>query len=276
MGTSDVVSFEPSGPKELPIREIYVDRPTFQWRVPKFNKVESAEHLRALVRVLKSTGEPLEPLLVYPMNGRFFVIDGHHRLDAYRKARWKRPIPVKVFEGTYDDARLAALTGNTKDKLRLSGPEKREAAWKLVNEGKLSKAEIVKLGVASDGTIAFMRRVRNKLIAEGKDPTKLSWIEARWGTSDFSVDDQEAWKEKKAQKIVDALLKAKIGQGLAKDPDVTALALQMLNPSLPGALVREWWFDDPDLKAEIAEELRSDEDVYGLLREPEEPEATEL
>ena len=120
------------------------------------------------MRVLKSTGEPLEPLLVYPMNGRFFVIDGHHRLDAYRKARWKRPIPVEVFEGTYDEARLAALTGNTKDKLRLSGPEKREAAWKLVNEGKLSKAEIVKLGVASDGTYSLMRRVRKKLIARGK------------------------------------------------------------------------------------------------------------
>lgn len=221
-------------PKELPIREIYVDRDKFQWRVSHFNKVESAEHLRALVRVLKSTGEPLEPLLVYPMNGRFFVIDGHHRLDAYRKARWKGPIPVDVFEGTFDQARLAALTGNTKDKLRMSGPEKKEAAWKLVNEDKLSKAQIVKLGVASDGTVSTMRKVRKKLMNDGEDPTSFSWVMARWKSIGATVDDPEDWKEKKAQKIVDALLKAKIGQGLAKDPEVTALALQMLNPGSRG------------------------------------------
>jgi len=50
----------------------------------------------------------------------------------------------------------------------------------------------------------------------------------------------EDWKEKKARKIVEALLDAKIGHGLAKDPEVTALALQMLNSRLPGALVRQW------------------------------------
>ena len=41
------------------------------------------------------------------------------------------------------------------------------------------------------------------------------------GHSGATVDVQEDWKEKKAQKIVDALLKAKIGQGLAKDPDAS-------------------------------------------------------
>ena len=280
MGTSDLVC-ETSDPKaatklkELPIREIYVDRGTFQWRVPKYNKVESEEHLRTLIRALKSTGEPLEPLLVFPIRGRFFVIDGHHRLDAYRKARWKGPIPVDVFEGTFDEARLAALAGNTKDKLRLSGPEKKEAAWKLVNEDKLSKAQIVKLGVASDGTVSTMRKVRKKLMDDGEDPTSVSWAEARRVSLRTTVDDPEDWKEKKAQKIVDALLKAKIGQGLAKDPEVTALALQMLNPSLPGALVRQWWSDDPDLKSEIAQELRMEDDPFELLEGPQEPEATE-
>jgi ParB-like chromosome segregation protein Spo0J len=274
METSDLTASESKAgikPTALPIREIHVDRDMFQWRVPKYNRVESEEHLRTLVRALKSTSEPLDPLLVFPMNGRFFVIDGHHRLDAYRKARWKGPIPVEVFEGTFDEARLAALTGNTKDKLRLSRPEKAEAAWRLVNEGKLSKSQIVKLGLASDGTVSSMRRVRKKLMDEGEDLTKVSWAVARWGVR-ATVDDPEDWKEKKAQKIVDALLKAKIGQGLAKDPEVTALALQMLNPGLPLALVWQWWSDDPDLKSEIVEELRKEEDVYELLDGPEEPE----
>jgi hypothetical protein len=48
----------------------------------------------------------------------------------------------------------------------------------------------------------------------------------------------------------------------------------MLNAKLPGALVRQWFFEDPDLKNEVAEELRRDGDPYGQHEEPEEPEAT--
>ena len=104
------------------------------------------------------------------------------------------------------------------------------------------------------------------------DPTGLSWIAARHEGAKYEDLDPEDWREKKARKIVDALLAAKIGQGLAKDPEVAALALQMLNPSLPGALVRQWWLEDPDLKSELAEELRRDEaNPYELLEDPEEP-----
>lgn len=216
--------------------------------------------------------------MVFPKDGRFVVIDGHHRLTAYREARWKNPIPVEVFGGTPDEARLAALEGNVRDKLPLSKPEKSEAAWKLVNENTLSKAQIVKLGLAADGTVATMRKIRRKIIDEGKDPTRLSWVEARMGSTEVPDLDHQGWILKKATKIVDALLKAKIGQGFSKDPEVTALALQMLNPSLPGALARQWFMDDPDLKSEIADEVRREGDPYGVLEEPEEPEkmATEL
>ena len=70
---------------------------------------------------------------------------------------------------------------------------------------------------------------------------------------------------------MDALLKAKIGQGLAKNPEVTARALQMLNPRLPAALVPRWWMEDPDIKRESAEELQSDlANPFELLLGPEE------
>jgi hypothetical protein len=80
-------------------------------------------------------------------------------------------------------------------------------------------------------------------------------MEAQRGALTEEIDP-EGWKIAQAQKIVDALLKAKIGQGLAKDPEVTALALQMLNPALPDALVRQWWCDMPEIREEIVEELR--------------------
>jgi frataxin-like iron-binding protein CyaY len=280
MGISELKKLEASEqktserPSALFLNELFVDLDTFQWRVTKYNKIASDEHIRTLVRVLKSTGESFQPLLVYPIGKRFVVIDGHHRLSAYRKARWKKPIPITVFEGSLDKARLAALEANIRDKLPLSKLEKTEAAWKLVNDNKLSKAQIVKLGLASDGTVAVMRKVRKKLVDDGKEPSRLSWVEARRSGIEFKSDDAEDWKEKKAQKIVDALLKAKIGQGLAKDPEVTALALWKLNPNLPGALTRQWFMEDPDLKSEIAHELRTEGDPYGLLEEPEEPEKT--
>jgi ParB-like chromosome segregation protein Spo0J len=284
MATVDLIRIEASEPRTtsrphaLPLGAVYTDLETFQWRVPRFNSVDSDEHIRTLVRALKSAHQPLQPLLVFPVGKRFFVVDGHHRLAAYRKARWKGPIPVEVFEGTLDDARLAALEGNIRDKLRMSGPEKKEAAWKLVKDGKLSKSEIVKRGVASDGTVSAMRKVLKTLEAlkdYGGDLALLSWVEARRVGAEEKESDPE-WKTKKAMKIVDALKKAKIGQGFMKDPEVTALALQMLNPKLPGALARQWWFDDPDLKSEMADELRRDDDPYGLLEEPEEPEASAL
>ena len=50
----------------LPLSELYVDPQTFQWRVPEYNKIASADHIRTLVRVLKSTGQPFEPTLGIP------------------------------------------------------------------------------------------------------------------------------------------------------------------------------------------------------------------
>jgi hypothetical protein len=279
MATVDLLRIEASEPRTtskphaLPLAALYTDLETFQWRVSRFNSVESDEHVRTLTRALKSAGQPLQALLVFPIGKRFFVVDGHHRLTAYRKARWKGPIPVEVFAGTLDDARLAALEGNIRDKLPMSGPEKKEAAWKLVKEGKLSKAQIVTWGVASDGTVSAMRKVLKNLKDYGTDLALLSWVEARRVGIEPKDGDPER-KLKKAMKIVDALKKAKIGQGFMRDPEVTALALQMLNPNLPGALARQWWFDDPDLKVEMADELRREGDPYGLLEEPEEPEAT--
>jgi hypothetical protein len=158
----------------------------------------------------------------------------------------------------------------------MSGLEKREAAWKLVKEKNLSKSQIIRLGIASDGTVSTMRKVLRKLEEQGKNLTTVSWVEARMIGIEHEDWDAQDWRAKKARKIVDALLKAKIGQGLAKDPEVTALALQMLNPTLPGALVRLWWFDDPELKSEMADELKKDDDPYGLLEEPEEAEATTM
>lgn len=48
-----------------------------------------------LIPKLRRDGS-LKPLVVWVRNGRNYVIDGHHRLIAYREHGHKEPIPVIV------------------------------------------------------------------------------------------------------------------------------------------------------------------------------------
>jgi ParB-like chromosome segregation protein Spo0J len=72
----------------------------------------------SLAKALKERGVPLEPLLVFPVDGQFYVMDGHHRLAAYHTVSWKKHIPVEVFEGTFEEAHREALRRNS----RISSP----------------------------------------------------------------------------------------------------------------------------------------------------------
>jgi hypothetical protein len=48
-----------------------------------------------------------------------------------------------------------------------------------------------------------------------------------------------------ANKLVEAIVRAKLGGRITKRPDITAIALAKLNESLPAALVAEWRDDPP-------------------------------
>ena len=76
----------------------------------------------------------------------------------------------------------------------------------------------------------------------GKDPKTYTWSKARREGPENAELSADEWRERKAKRIVDALLKAKIGQGLSKDPDI---------------------------KSELAEELRRDEFDYATLEDAE-------
>jgi hypothetical protein len=101
----------------------------FQWRRCERDPVRSGAHIAELARALQNTGRPFEPLLVFPAGGRYYVMDGHHRLSAYEAAKWDDPVPVEVFQGTLEEARLAALNANSRDKLPMRREDKAEAVW---------------------------------------------------------------------------------------------------------------------------------------------------
>jgi hypothetical protein len=60
----------------------------------KMEKDESSKKLKELVKLLKQ-GKKLEPILVRRVNGRYQILDGHHRYAAYKEMDIKN-IPARI------------------------------------------------------------------------------------------------------------------------------------------------------------------------------------
>jgi ParB-like chromosome segregation protein Spo0J len=179
-------------------------------------------------------------------------MDGHHRLAAYKAAGWKASIPVTVFTGGLKEAREEALESNVRDKLPMSPLEKQEAAWTLVKMETYSKAREARMSGASRSNVQIMRSQWEKVIkpaialAEPSAQQELRdmlWLDARNWTPGTEFGEWEDQSEQVAQALVDKLKKHGLADVFIKRPSVTALALLMLNPSLPVSLLAEWWGD---------------------------------
>jgi hypothetical protein len=80
-------------PKGLSLGRIHLAENVFQWRNRNENIVQSDSHLTELARILRSTGKPLDPIVVTAVGKKFYLVEGHHRILAYRKVRWDGPVP---------------------------------------------------------------------------------------------------------------------------------------------------------------------------------------
>ncbi|MFN3833129.1 MAG: ParB/RepB/Spo0J family partition protein [Allorhizobium sp.] len=204
--------------------------------IPRVFQIRNGEvderHVSDLLKALNIHGA-LDPVTVWRCGDQFFLIDGHHRLAAYR--RWKKSaeLPVVWFNGTVDEAILHAETANGKLKLGLTYEERSNYAWKLVVHaeqlGKLSRAQLVKRTNIAKGTIDNMRAA---LAALGSRAGSLSrWQEAmkEWksGLQDDDQDFDDSWQEAQAMMIVDRLGK-EFGKTLATKPEIAAKAFSHL------------------------------------------------
>jgi hypothetical protein len=246
-------------PVTLPLRDIHVADQVFQWRNRAENLVRSMGHLDELTRVLKATKKPLDPVVVTAVGDKFYVLEGHHRLEAYRAIRWRKAVPVKYFEGTVAQARDEALRLNIKDKLPLSRGEKFDAAFRMVKRDEKTYEQIKDITTVSVRTIATMAGV----LRDHPEAKDYAWGRAR--ALQFpkrEENDRHDWREEKAQKLAKQLIK-NVGVGFVRDADITARALEIIDENLPAALVREW----PD---------RAQEVLIDVVREENEKLAEEL
>src|SRR5262249_48790517 len=258
-----------SRPKVLPLSEIHVARQVFQWRMRGRGVFQKRQHVLDMARALQDEGTRLPPLLVYLIGERFFVLDGHHRLDAYHTAGWTEPISIDVFDGSLEEARTLALKLNSRTKLPMSRDDKSEAAWTLTKTTDLSIARVHELSTVSPRNISYMRaawrEVREHFESREGRPTfgnryasiedlrdKLRWSRARMVLHGIKFTDDDDWRDHKADELAE-LLTNHVGDKLMRHPDITADALRKLHPELPRALIHEWAFEEAEVIKALAE-----------------------
>ncbi|MEY9573682.1 hypothetical protein ABIE88_001258 [Bradyrhizobium diazoefficiens] len=228
---------------ELALDDICVAEEVFQWKNP--GMVPSDDHIFDLAKATQNTGA-LDPILVLPVADKYYVMDGHHRLAAYITAKWRGTIPAIVFSGSLNEAIREALRSNNKNKLSMTTKDRMEAAWWFVKQGKPgawpdSISEIQEMCGVGKGTVNRMRDAWTKLHnGQYEDFEDLSWrqAQAKLEGKEKQAFDEDSWLEKRAQNLADDIERAKLH--LSKNPEITALALERLDPGLPAQLMALW------------------------------------
>lgn len=208
-------------PKELPLASIREEPDVFQIRQDSlvYAPGGSEAHIRKLAAIVRQ-GQALDPVKVVAFGDAWFLVDGHHRLEAYRKAKWTRPVPVDAAHSPLEGlervlwAEGVGAAENKKDRLNVSVADKASAAWRSVVQGSGSKAETARTFGVSERNVATMRVVKKRLSDAGFKPAELvsfGWNRALFeakrldgeGAGDF--DAREARKRLLAKNLVKAL-----------------------------------------------------------------------
>lgn len=233
----------PAKVSKLRLRDILSLPSAFQHR--SNNQAASESHVWELIKHLER--HPLQafsPLTVYWVGDGWCVIDGHHRLEAYKAMDFKQEIPVTVFTGKLDEALLLSLSSNAKDKLPMSRIEKSNAAWRLVISTDNSKSVIANAACVSERSVGYMRAVMKSLTEHHPEMSldELSWIEAMQlyqGKETDTNNGSEKWVEKEAQELANRLCK-QFGKRLSHNFEVTMRALEIYDCRLLDVIAEQY------------------------------------
>lgn len=213
-------------------------------------------HVETLKHNAEVNDGKLDPVLVIKLGREWVCVDGHHRLAAYGEIDKNTMVPCEWFEGTVRDALDESMRRNNKDKLNVPKQDKYEEAWKRELIGGWSKREVRTICHVSESTIAQMRRVIRAAQADDaegamfreqlavKTPTQAAdaLMVTSWSMIKLKyrgISDQEITAEGRAERLAQAINR-RLEDTLSRDPAVTARALQLYDPELPGKLMEAW------------------------------------
>jgi len=172
-------------------------------------------------------------MTVFWIDGSYFVIDGHHRYEAYNRCEHDMPdlmtkVPVDEFRGTFHEAKILSATANTRTKLPMEAIEKREMAWQLLNLGKdyyVSQFNITVITGVTKNTVTKYKKLMENYLKAGLDPKGYTLKEALNDVRQ-SVEYNEEWEDGQAE-IKANLLRKVMGPIGRSHPEVMAKALMI-------------------------------------------------
>lgn len=164
-------SHRDDAPDHLPVSDIRQAPELFQ---PRFDSIayapgRSEAHVAELRQAL-GRGEKLDPVTVVAFGSEWFLVDGHHRIAAYRATERGDAVPVRVEHRDIDgEARVTwavelSCAENKKAKLAMSREDKLDAAWRAsVVDPSLSKAQVASRYGVGSATVGNMRAALREL-----------------------------------------------------------------------------------------------------------------
>lgn len=182
----------------LPLSEIIARPDLFQVR-----GTTDAKHVADLADIIRSTESDLDPLLLIELGEEAVVVNGHHRVAAYRAVYGDsdptHPVPVRWFVGNPVQALTKATGENSKSCLVMTREQRKDAATRLAGMvgTALSKAELSRVTGLSTTTIAEIRAGLKKVqaLAAGdgllQEEARDALISLKWSDIQACVDLSE-------------------------------------------------------------------------------------
>ena len=267
----EFIKDETLGTDVLKIDDVKTAVGVFQPRTLDGQLEVSEEHIAALKKVL-TLGKPLDPIHVWWSGKVWYVVDGHHRLQAYLRWRDKTSkrkhevIPVVLFEGTLEEGMLFAAEMNSKNKLPMTQEDKSTSAWRFVCLTDLSKRAIADACVVGAATVSRMRKALRVVLGMLSSETRETLSVFHWWqirqllTPDQKEFDPDDKLREEIEKIAERLRKDH-GGNLMKNPEAFAGAIARYNSRLPQILAESYqWAELFDRQREAREADAEEED----------------
>ena len=214
----------------------------------------SEEHVRVLQKAIKNEPtQELDPILIWWSGEYWRVIDGHHRLLAYRRFIAESGtrdiyIPVREFSGTLNEALFASIAANSKDKLAMNSDDKLNRGWVLtITQPEISKKEVSSICKIGTATVARMRRCLKEIKHEYPEcwysfSLEMTWKDAsELGRPARTIDEE--WEDKLAREWSKRLAKT-FGKKLSSQSAVTARAIEYYSSQLASDLAKAYRYLD--------------------------------
>ncbi|MDO6729868.1 ParB/Srx family N-terminal domain-containing protein [Marinovum sp. 2_MG-2023] len=253
----------PKRPRTLSLGVLTQEPHVFQMRTLAGSLQRFDETVAKLLSLLRQ-GRQLDPVRVWWTGKRWVLLDGHHRLEAYRQFAEAKQIPEAAFKvsvavvvaDTVDDAERAAHEDNAKIRNASEDIDRRDLAWKLTVEDPTRSYGFIqdRTGV-SKGTAQNMRKVYFKL----KDRRwsvagmmQAGWAYARKGAADEKPDMSAMTEDEllgvmlREADFIEERLRKTFGQKWTKKWDAFALLLSQRHPIFLRRMLDSHYFEIPE------------------------------